>query len=1200
MKRRFFSLFLAAAMLMPMFGSVALAGGIPDLSGHGENTSQDLDALVEEDFKGIVLCAPSGVSIQMYTGFSGGSAVSPDKTETKDGEKLWYYSSLSPTTGSGRYRYTASGAGYYKVTTALYVTAAKMNTRTVIDADPGVRGGSGYEPPSAVEVKALTEEMYNGPLALSDEMTAAYSYLFTTPSFNEDKAAHEFTSQEEMEAFLASLDDQNKDAYQYTLTTSGKYGYNLPIIVFSKTDLSACSTWQEAAQLVRNNGKITLHYQAQIHGNEPAGGEAALMMIEQLYKNDAWREEILDKINLYIIPRVNPDGSKAFTRNEVAQGVNGVNMNRDLITGKTREVQGIIAASQAFNAYVCIDGHEYTQNNATVSGAYTDILMRTSGHLNNGLGIRDLGVSFMESCFADLESVGLHPYGYPDVNNKGGGSVMNEDNPVTSASYMGVNGALSFLVETRGIYDGKMTWERRLISQFITIKGIIDQTASRAEEVRSTVEGERADLIQRGESFDENDLFVLESAQSKNTATAVVYPKTNVNYATGILTLKNDYIYYFDTPARARPRATAYVVPRGEDWEDTLISRLTLHAIRWEILPEGATVPLRQYTGTTTGASLTEERYVSFETGAIVIPMDQIASNFAAYLMEPDLTEIKEGDGSLAQSGVIVATDGAFPIYRYERDLEDGHVLSFTAAEAPVGLSVVQPVEKGDKGEIIGLDPEKNYEYRPEGSSEYAVTPAGATSISGLDYGTWFVRYAAKPGEPEGQEISLKIYAPPEESFEVYLDPAGGSDANPGTAASPVKTMEQAVALLGEKLRYQPEGTSGTVILTGDLTLAANSGTTEYYFPTHAFPLVITGSTPSAKITSSCNLIAGGDLTLENISLHLGVNAYRLIYGGGHKLVLGEGLTCTGPTAGGKMIYFGVAGAAMTGTVTGTDVTILSGAWRNVYAGGYCSTGTNTCTVNGDAKLRFLGGVSTSHVQPTYGGNITGNVEITIGSVTLAENPEHMGHVQKGTVSGDVTLILKEGAVVGDLYAGGRTSGTTTGTATLVIDGADYAGTFHGSGQAAAASVGGSKLVLKSGTFSGTLDGVDEVVVDLSDGGTLTLNTSLDADEFIPGGTLILGDGVTFSAPGYEPAPSFIWGDANGDGMVSSKDIVRLKNYFANYNDATGTSTVDIFPGADANGDSVVSSKDIVRLKNYFANYDDHTGKSTVVLGPAA
>ncbi len=85
-------------------------------------------------------------------------------------------------------------------------------------------------------------------------------------------------------------------------------------------------------------------------------------------------------------------------------------------------------------------------------------------------------------------------------------------------------------------------------------------------------------------------------------------------------------------------------------------------------------------------------------------------------------------------------------------------------------------------------------------------------------------------------------------------------------------------------------------------------------------------------------------------------------------------------------------------------------------------------------------------------------------------------------------------------------------------------------------------------------------------------------------------------APGDEP----LWGDANGDGAISSKDVVRLKNYLANYNDETGTSSVELFPGADANGDGAISSKDVVRLKNYLAHYNDETGTSSVPLGKTA
>ena len=80
----------------------------------------------------------------------------------------------------------------------------------------------------------------------------------------------------------------------------------------------------------------------------------------------------------------------------------------------------------------------------------------------------------------------------------------------------------------------------------------------------------------------------------------------------------------------------------------------------------------------------------------------------------------------------------------------------------------------------------------------------------------------------------------------------------------------------------------------------------------------------------------------------------------------------------------------------------------------------------------------------------------------------------------------------------------------------------------------------------------------------------------------------------------FLYGDANGDGKVSSSDIVRLKKYFAALDPDTETSTVDIGPGADANGDGKISSSDIVRLKKYFAALDPDTQTSTVVLGPAS
>jgi len=92
---------------------------------------------------------------------------------------------------------------------------------------------------------------------------------------------------------------------------------------------------------------------------------------------------------------------------------------------------------------------------------------------------------------------------------------------------------------------------------------------------------------------------------------------------------------------------------------------------------------------------------------------------------------------------------------------------------------------------------------------------------------------------------------------------------------------------------------------------------------------------------------------------------------------------------------------------------------------------------------------------------------------------------------------------------------------------------------------------------------------------------------------------VSFEAvSGTVTVLDYVYGDANGDGEIDGKDVVRIKNYLANYNYATETSTVEIFGGADANGDEIVDGKDVIRLKKYLANYDYDTDSSTVVLGP--
>ncbi len=102
-------------------------------------------------------------------------------------------------------------------------------------------------------------------------------------------------------------------------------------------------------------------------------------------------------------------------------------------------------------------------------------------------------------------------------------------------------------------------------------------------------------------------------------------------------------------------------------------------------------------------------------------------------------------------------------------------------------------------------------------------------------------------------------------------------------------------------------------------------------------------------------------------------------------------------------------------------------------------------------------------------------------------------------------------------------------------------------------------------------------------------------------GEVISSTATVKSKTGTRPGTggTTLWGDANGDDKIDSKDIILLKKYIANLDPATGKSSVSVEAGADANGDGKIDSKDIILLKKYIANLDPSTGKSSVTLGPS-
>ena len=90
--------------------------------------------------------------------------------------------------------------------------------------------------------------------------------------------------------------------------------------------------------------------------------------------------------------------------------------------------------------------------------------------------------------------------------------------------------------------------------------------------------------------------------------------------------------------------------------------------------------------------------------------------------------------------------------------------------------------------------------------------------------------------------------------------------------------------------------------------------------------------------------------------------------------------------------------------------------------------------------------------------------------------------------------------------------------------------------------------------------------------------------------------GVNFEGAKITLVDYFV-GDVNGDGNINGKDVIFLRKYFADLDDSTGLSSVEITAGADANSDGKVDGRDLILLRKYMAYYNDETGTSDIVLG---
>lgn len=323
--------------------------------------------------------------------------------------------------------------------------------------------------------------------------------VYRTPAFLVGRG--DFTSNAELAAQLRALVRDGRgqpSGATVRLLPLGNSQSGVPIeaLLFTRS-----ADTSPAALLAGSRPTVVLI--GQQHGDEPAGSEALLVIADELAHGAL--APLLEKINVIVLPRANPDG--AMTGRRVT--ASGIDANRDHLLLRTPEAQAQATLTREYRPIVVVDAHEYT-----VVGRYLekfgavqryDALIQYATTANLPEFVTKAAEEwFRRPLQQALQREGLTSEWYyttsTDLSDRK--LSMGGVQPDTGRNVNGLKNAISLLIETRGVGIGRLHLTRRVHTHVVAIGSVLKSTADRAGDlikVRQFVEAETAARACKGE-----------------------------------------------------------------------------------------------------------------------------------------------------------------------------------------------------------------------------------------------------------------------------------------------------------------------------------------------------------------------------------------------------------------------------------------------------------------------------------------------------------------------------------------------------------------------------------------------------------------------------------------------------------------------------------------------------------------------------
>ena len=475
---------------------------------------------------------------------------------------------------------------------------------------------------------------------------------FSTPAFEAGRTA--FTTNDELHAFLLGLTRSGAGAARGSgveLLPIGvsQRGTTIEALAFTRPYVApavAATSGPAAAAIGRRPAVVVVAGQ---HGDEPAGTEALLVFAQQLAAGRF--ERILEQVDVYLLPRANPDGAALAQR----AAADGVDLNRDHLLLRTPEARAQADLVRGIAPLVVLDLHEYPVDAALWSGRFGavqrfDVLLQYATTANMPPFVTKAAEEWFRAPLASsLGAAGFSSDWYHTISADPADRrvSMGSAAPQLGRNAHGLMNAVSLLVETRGAGIGRTDFKRRVQAQITAVASVLGNAATRAADLaklRQFVDRDVAASACKGEGVIEAGLTPSEYALPMLDPQTGAIRRVTVTWESA-LELR---------VVKTRPRACGYWLAGSETEAVRRLRLLGIEVLQLELAGEmrGETYREtgRDAAAAQAGARLrvqTQPILLDVPAGSFFVSLEQPLANLAIAVLEP------ESPAGYAANGVI-------------------------------------------------------------------------------------------------------------------------------------------------------------------------------------------------------------------------------------------------------------------------------------------------------------------------------------------------------------------------------------------------------------------------------------------------------------------------------------------------------------------------------------------------------------------